>query len=164
MKANIKKFRDEIDSDITNVKNILRKAAYSAAYAAIDTIIDRGKVWSGSFVMSNRIGIDEVNNTAPSDLKRYDPTDPTNTIPIKCTEEEALMVRQKAMAEAKGTLSAKRKHIKPYGKINITNDISYALEADSRSGETYLQALRIAEEAAKIEFELVNSIDKKTHL
>jgi hypothetical protein len=162
--ANIREFRRSIRRDIEGIKKILKDAAFKAMDEAIEYVADESKVWSGSFVCSNRIGVNEKNAAAPTDLKRWDPTDTNPKYPIKVTKEEETAVRVKATSEMKADLRLKRKEIQPFGQLHMTNRIEYADAANAWSGDVYTRAARVADLAAEKEFKHANSIDKNSHL
>ena len=71
MKNSLATFIYEIKRDMKNVEEVLRRTAYHAADSAIVKIVNDSKIWSGSFIASNRVGINQESPEPPTDMKIY---------------------------------------------------------------------------------------------
>jgi hypothetical protein len=65
------KFEQELREGIAGIKTTLQKAAYKGMEAAVKRVVDDSKIWSGSFILSNRLGIGEENAAPPTNIKIY---------------------------------------------------------------------------------------------
>ena len=71
MRHSIAEFTYEIKRDMNNVKEVLRRTASHAMDAAIVKVVNQSKIWSGSFIASNRIGVGSEDTTPPTNMKVY---------------------------------------------------------------------------------------------
>jgi len=76
-----KKFEQELREGIAGIKTTLKRAAYEGMEAAIKRVVDDSAIWSGSFILSNRLGIGEENTAPPTNIKKYPVTSKTETDP-----------------------------------------------------------------------------------
>lgn len=157
------KFEQELRKSITGIKTTLRKAAYKGMEAAIKRVVEDSKIWSGSFILSNRLGIGSENTAPPTNIKQYvattlmSPSEDGGEIEMQTPTEGVALVaggykyipgyplkmgmnleeetRARASSGLLGKLVAGKSSIDPFGKLYLTNDVT-----DPKTGDYALIA------------------------
>jgi len=157
------KFEQELRKSIVGIKTTLRKAAYKGMEAAIKRVVEDSKVWSGSFILSNRLGIGAENTAPPTNIKQYaaktfmapsedggeiemqTPTEGVAPVaggykyipgyPLKMGMNLEEETRGRALNGLLGKLVSNKKAIDPFGKLYLTNDVT-----DPKTGDYALVA------------------------
>lgn len=121
MRFNPEKFDHQVDEAIKKARQKLKSVVVKAADYSIRQLTSLSPVWSGSYVMSHRVGIDSRNDAAPTNMT---PGLAPGEIPIKVIPSVALKFRKEAYMRAKARFVGKE--LPDKGRIILYNNAPHA--------------------------------------
>lgn len=137
-------FRKEIKYELNSVHEIIKIALHTACLKIIGQLVIKSRVWTGSFIKSHRLGIDQENVKPSTNLA--DPR-PANGYPPKVSFDTAVRYSLEVENDLKTILKTSGEFKKAY----FTNNIPWAKQANHYSSEVYTQSKIIGDlEAQKI--------------
>lgn len=137
-----KKFMEGFDAYVDEVDSGTESALAKAMSTAYDVLIDQSPIWSGSYVLSHRISIDNGPVNPPTDVKQADPEG--GKYPLKVDPLTASSHREKARAEKRVIETARN-----FNRIEIGNAIEHAPAVEALKRAPYAQARLVLEATIK---------------
>ena len=144
----IKEEMDAIRDGITGITRLVAKKAY-------EKIVDKSPVWTGSYISSHRIGINQRSAEGPTYRAPEDPMDVGSFYDPRCSYDEEMWLHDEAIAK-----SSETSQLQEPGVIYISNEVEHSMEVEASplQYDAYGHGYREAQEVAKVLCEKAKNI------